>query len=250
MPTYIRKPDYVKAKRLSESEWVIAHPDGWNEVMSDAVFREVFDPASINALTELDGWTFDIFIGMGRESMMTIIRSVYTDVLAFALKSIRDERILNPFFDNMSPMSVKLIKEWMEDLAQSRIDNTPKARREILEIVRQLAEEGKINLVKGLALDTDSSEDAVPWNEDVAKCDQTEGKSMIEILEEGFPSDEELDEPLDGVSMPPSRSTRETIEPMGNDGCVIIVSVEKWARHEASMSNAERLSATEIVLKP
>jgi flagellar motor switch protein FliG len=59
-----------------------------------------------------------------------------------------------------------MVREKMGDLAQSRVNNTPKARHEILEMVRQLAEEGKINLNEGMALSVNSDAGPAIWNED------------------------------------------------------------------------------------
>ncbi|MBT3884780.1 MAG: hypothetical protein HOF70_08355, partial [Rhodospirillaceae bacterium] len=82
------------------------------------------------------------------------------------LKFEPHEDVINAFFENMSPVSVKMVREKMGDLAQSRVNNTPKARHEILEMVRQLAEDGKINLNEGMALPVNSDAGPAIWNED------------------------------------------------------------------------------------
>lgn len=166
MSTYIRKPEFVKAKRIASGHWDVTHHDGHCEVMTDPAFRAAFDPASMDAQDEMDGWTFGVFAKLDADSMMTIIRNVEVDVMAAALKFAPHEDVINAFFENMSPVSVKMVREKMGDLAQSRVNNTPKARHEILEMVRQLAEEGKINLNEGMALSVNSDAGPAIWNED------------------------------------------------------------------------------------
>jgi flagellar motor switch protein FliG len=63
--------------------------------------------------------------------------------LALALKGSNDE-LKTKFFRNMSQRAAEMLKEEMEYLGPIRVKEVEKAQHEIVEIVRNLEEEGVI----------------------------------------------------------------------------------------------------------
>ena len=67
-------------------------------------------------------------------------------VLALALKGTVEE-LQDRFFSNMSSRAVEMMKEEMDFMGQVKIKDVNGAQREIVEVLRELDEEGVISLV-------------------------------------------------------------------------------------------------------
>jgi flagellar motor switch protein FliG len=77
------------------------------------------------------------------QGVMEILKRVDKRSLATALKGANDE-LKDKFFRNMSQRAVAMLKEEMEYLGPIRVKEVEKAQHEIVEVVRNLEEEGVI----------------------------------------------------------------------------------------------------------
>jgi flagellar motor switch protein FliG len=90
-------------------------------------------------------FTFDDLLLLDDIGIREILQRVDKRVLSVALKGTVPE-LQNRFFTNMSSRAVDLMKEEMDFLGQVRIKEVTNAQREIIDILRELDEQGVISL--------------------------------------------------------------------------------------------------------
>ncbi len=90
-------------------------------------------------------FVFDDIMLLGDPEIREILQRVDKKVLTLALKGTTEE-IRQMFYKNMSSRAVELIKEDMEFLGPVKLKDVEGAQQEIIGIIRQLDEEGLINL--------------------------------------------------------------------------------------------------------
>ncbi len=90
-------------------------------------------------------FVFDDILLLGDPEIREILQRVDKKSLTLALKGTSDE-IREQFFKNMSNRAVELLKEDMEFMGPVRVKEVEQAQQEIIAIIRQLDEEGLINL--------------------------------------------------------------------------------------------------------
>ncbi|MGE5343619.1 MAG: flagellar motor switch protein FliG [Candidatus Omnitrophota bacterium] len=88
-------------------------------------------------------FVFEDILLIDDQGVMEILKRVDKKSLALALKGSNDE-LKTKFFRNMSQRAVEMLKEEMEYLGPIRVKEVEKAQHEIVEIVRNLEEEGVI----------------------------------------------------------------------------------------------------------
>jgi flagellar motor switch protein FliG len=88
-------------------------------------------------------FVFEDILLIDDQGIMEILKRVDKKSLALALKGSNDE-LKTKFFRNMSQRAVEMLKEEMEYLGPIRVKEVEKAQHEIVEIVRNLEEEGVI----------------------------------------------------------------------------------------------------------
>jgi len=88
-------------------------------------------------------FVFEDILLIDDQGIMEILKRVDKKSLALALKGSNDE-LRTKFFRNMSQRAVEMLKEEMEYLGPIRVKEVEKAQHEIVEIVRNLEEEGVI----------------------------------------------------------------------------------------------------------
>lgn len=90
-------------------------------------------------------FVFDDILLLGDPEIREILQRVDKKSLTLALKGATDE-VRQQFFKNMSSRAVELLKEDMEFLGPVKLKDVEGAQQEIIAVIRQLDEEGLINL--------------------------------------------------------------------------------------------------------
>jgi flagellar motor switch protein FliG len=88
-------------------------------------------------------FVFEDILLIDDQGVMEILKRVDKKSLALALKGANDE-LRTKFFRNMSQRAAEMLKEEMEYLGPIRVKEVEKAQHEIVEVVRNLEEEGVI----------------------------------------------------------------------------------------------------------
>ena len=92
--------------------------------------------------------TFEDVLLVDDLGMREILQMVDKKVLAMALKGTMSE-LQERFFSNMSGRAVEMMKEEMDFMGQVKLRDVTAAQREIVEILRQLEDQGVINVSGG-----------------------------------------------------------------------------------------------------
>jgi flagellar motor switch protein FliG len=82
---------------------------------------------------------------MDDRSLQTVLREVQNDQLVIALKGA-SQQLREKVFRNMSQRAAEMLREDLEAKGPVRVSEVEAAQKEILKIVRRLAEEGQIVL--------------------------------------------------------------------------------------------------------
>ena len=90
-------------------------------------------------------FVFDDILLIDDRGVAEILKRVDKKSLAIALKGSSEE-LKEKFYRNMSQRAVEMIKEEMEYMGPIRIKDVEKAQHEIVEIVRELEEEGIVSI--------------------------------------------------------------------------------------------------------
>ncbi|MBI5781099.1 MAG: flagellar motor switch protein FliG [Rhodocyclales bacterium] len=112
-----------------------------NEVI-EAV-RE-YDPELAQKILD-EMFVFENLIDMDDRSLQTVLREVQNDQLVIALKGA-SQQLREKIFKNMSQRAAEMLREDLEAKGPVRVSEVEAAQKEILKIVRRLAEEGQVVL--------------------------------------------------------------------------------------------------------
>jgi flagellar motor switch protein FliG len=93
-------------------------------------------------------FVFDDILLIDDNGITEILKRADKKTLTIALKGTSEE-LQNQFFRNMSSRAVELMKEEMEFMGPIKLKDVEKSQHEIVEIVRQLEEEGVISIGGG-----------------------------------------------------------------------------------------------------
>jgi flagellar motor switch protein FliG len=93
-------------------------------------------------------FVFDDILLIDDTGITEILKRADKKTLTIALKGTSEE-LQNQFFRNMSSRAVELMKEEMEFMGPVKLKDVEKSQHEIVEIVRQLEEEGVISIGGG-----------------------------------------------------------------------------------------------------
>jgi flagellar motor switch protein FliG len=105
---------------------------------------EVVDSDLANAIRDLM-FVFDDILLLDDQAIVEILKRADKKTLALALKGTT-EQLQQMFFRNMSQRAVEMMNEEMEYMGLVRVRDVKRAQNEIVEIVRQLEEEGVISI--------------------------------------------------------------------------------------------------------
>jgi flagellar motor switch protein FliG len=90
-------------------------------------------------------FVFDNLLDIGDRDIQLILREVPSEGLIIALKGAREE-MRDKIFRNMSQRAAEMMREDLEAKGPVRVSEVERQQKEILQIVRRLAEEGQIDL--------------------------------------------------------------------------------------------------------
>ncbi|AGA89141.1 flagellar motor switch protein FliG [Thioflavicoccus mobilis 8321] len=102
------------------------------------------DPALGTALDEAL-FAFEDIVNMSGRHIQALLKEVPNELLVKALK-VADERLKELIFNNMSKRAAQLVKDDIEGTGPVRLADVEHAQREIVRIVRRMAEKGEISL--------------------------------------------------------------------------------------------------------
>lgn len=93
-------------------------------------------------------FVFANLVDVDDRSLQTLLREVPSDRLLMALKGA-DSDLKDKFFRNMSKRAAEMMRDDLEALGPTRLADVEAAQKEILQVARQLADEGKMQLGGG-----------------------------------------------------------------------------------------------------
>ncbi len=106
-----------------------------------------FDPEIAQQIID-QMFVFDKLLDIQDRDMQVILGEVPPEALVLALKGSKDE-LKEKIFKNMSPRSADTLREDLEAKGPVRLSEVEKQQKDILQIVRRLADEGQITLSTG-----------------------------------------------------------------------------------------------------
>jgi len=93
-------------------------------------------------------FVFANLIDVDDRSIQTLLRELPTDKLLLALKA-SDQDLREKFFKNMSKRAAEMMRDDLEAMGPVKLSEVEAAQKEILQIARRMADEGKITLGGG-----------------------------------------------------------------------------------------------------
>jgi len=93
-------------------------------------------------------FTFDNILDLDDRSIQLLLREVQTESLVVALKGT-DKELQDKIFKNMSQRAAEMLREDLESKGPVRLSEVEAEQKEILKIVRRLADEGQIMIGGG-----------------------------------------------------------------------------------------------------
>jgi flagellar motor switch protein FliG len=115
----------------AQEEVVIENVRGHSEELAQHIIDEMF--------------IFDNLIDMDDLSLQRVLKEVNTNSLMVALKGSPDA-LKEKFFKNMSTRAAELLRDDMEGSGPVRVSQVEKEQKEVLQVVRRLANDGDIVL--------------------------------------------------------------------------------------------------------
>jgi flagellar motor switch protein FliG len=88
-------------------------------------------------------FVFDNILEIDDRSIQTILREVQSDSLVVALKGTSQE-LKDKIFRNMSSRAAEMLRDDLESKGPVKLSEVEAEQKEILKIVRKLADEGQI----------------------------------------------------------------------------------------------------------
>lgn len=93
-------------------------------------------------------FTFENLLSLDDRAIQTLLREVQSESLIVALKGA-DQELREKIFKNMSNRAAEMLREDLEAKGPVRVSEVEAEQREILKIVRRLADEGQIQIASG-----------------------------------------------------------------------------------------------------
>lgn len=116
------------------------------------------ETAAVEAIREHDAdlaqkildqmFTFENLLQLDDRAIQTLLREVQSESLIIALKGA-DQELREKIFKNMSSRAAEMLREDLEAKGPVRVSEVEAEQREILKIVRRLADEGQIQISSG-----------------------------------------------------------------------------------------------------
>lgn len=156
-PTALRELNDVLAKLLSGGDVMKKQPMGGTRAAADILnFMSGENEASAMAyLKDYDGdmaqrimdemFVFENILDIEDRGIQLLLREVQSDSLIIALKGASEE-MREKIFKNMSQRAAEMMREDLESKGPVRLSEVEEQQKEILVVVRRLADEGQIVL--------------------------------------------------------------------------------------------------------
>lgn len=93
-------------------------------------------------------FVFEDIVKLGNRDIVEILKSVDKNTLMVALKGASDA-VKEKFFSNMSQKASTIMKEDMEAMGPIRASEVEKSQKEVIAVIKRLADEGKVDLSGG-----------------------------------------------------------------------------------------------------
>jgi flagellar motor switch protein FliG len=93
-------------------------------------------------------FVFEDVIHLDDRSVQQVLREVDTKELSLALKGVSEE-VANKVYRNMSKRAASMLQEEMEFMGPVRLRDVESAQQRIVNIIRQLEDQGDIIIAKG-----------------------------------------------------------------------------------------------------
>lgn len=93
-------------------------------------------------------FTFEDIKGLDDRAIQTALAEIPNDVLVLALKAADDE-LRNKFLNNMSKRQADIMRDDLENAPPAKLSEVEDAQRTITQVIRRLADEGKITMPGG-----------------------------------------------------------------------------------------------------
>jgi flagellar motor switch protein FliG len=116
------------------------------EVSTISKLKE-FDPELAQRIIE-QMFVFDNIMDIDDRDIQVILREVPSESLIIAIKGAKEE-IKEKIFKNMSQRAAEMMREDLDAKGPVRLSEVEKQQKEILQIIRRLADEGQITISKG-----------------------------------------------------------------------------------------------------
>jgi flagellar motor switch protein FliG len=159
-PNALRELNEVLTKVMAGSDKISKTPMGGIKTAAEILnfLGSSVEGALVDSLREYDPdlaqkimdqmFTFDNLLELDDRGIQLVLREVQSDSLVIALKG-SDQALKEKIFKNMSQRAAEMLKDDLESRGPVRVSEVEAEQKEILKVVRRLAEEGQIALGGG-----------------------------------------------------------------------------------------------------
>ncbi|PHV13095.1 flagellar motor switch protein FliG [Chitinimonas sp. BJB300] len=159
-PTALRELNDVLTQLLSGADRVKKSAMGGEGMAAEILnfMGGVVEASALNAIREYDPelaqriqdkmFTFENVIDIDDRGIQMLLREVSSDSLIIAMKGT-SELLRNKIFKNMSQRAAEMLRDDFEAKGAVKVSDVEAEQREILKVVRRLADEGQIAIAKG-----------------------------------------------------------------------------------------------------
>ncbi|SFZ79389.1 flagellar motor switch protein FliG [Chitinimonas taiwanensis] len=158
-PTALRELNDVLTQLLSGADRVKKSAMGGEGMAAEILnfMGGVVEASALNAIREYDPelaqriqdkmFTFENLIDVDDRGIQMLLREVSSDALIIAMKGT-SEVLRNKIFKNMSQRAAEMLRDDFEAKGAVKVSEVEAEQREILKVVRRLADEGQIAIAK------------------------------------------------------------------------------------------------------
>jgi flagellar motor switch protein FliG len=159
-PTALRELNDVLTQLLSGADRVKKSAMGGESMAAEILnfMGGVVETSALNAIREYDPelaqriqdkmFTFENLIDVDDRGIQLLLREISSDSLIIAMKGT-SEALRNKIFKNMSQRAAEMLRDDFEAKGAVKVSEVEAEQREILKVVRRLADEGQLAISKG-----------------------------------------------------------------------------------------------------
>ncbi|MBV8656275.1 MAG: flagellar motor switch protein FliG [Burkholderiales bacterium] len=159
-PTALRELNDVLTQLLSGADRVKKSAMGGEGMAAEILnfMGGVIEASALNAIREYDPelaqriqdkmFTFENLVDVDDRGIQLLLREISSDSLIVAMKGT-SEALRNKIFKNMSQRAAEMLRDDFEAKGAVKVSEVEGEQREILKVVRRLADEGQLAISKG-----------------------------------------------------------------------------------------------------